>query len=48
MVSQGRLGVKAGRGFYDYGEATTGEILRERDVKLLKLREFLTELGELD
>ncbi|UCH19420.1 MAG: 3-hydroxyacyl-CoA dehydrogenase family protein [Deltaproteobacteria bacterium] len=48
MVFQGRLGVKAGRGFYDYGEATTGEILRERDVKLLKLREFLIELGELD
>jgi 3-hydroxybutyryl-CoA dehydrogenase len=48
MVSQGRLGVKAGRGFYDYGQATTGEILRERDVKLLKLREFLTKLGELD
>jgi 3-hydroxyacyl-CoA dehydrogenase len=48
MVSQGRLGVKTGRGFYDYGEGSTGEILRERDVKLLKLRKFLSELGELD
>jgi 3-hydroxybutyryl-CoA dehydrogenase len=48
MVSQGRLGVKAGKGFYDYGDATIGEILRERDVKLLKLKEFLVELGELE
>jgi len=48
MVSQGRLGVKAGKGFYDYGDASIGEILRERDVKLLKLKEFLVELGELE
>lgn len=48
LVSQGRLGVKSGKGFYDYGERSTEEILRERDLKLLKLKEFLTDLGELD
>lgn len=48
LVSQGRLGVKSGKGFYDYGGRSTEEILRERDLKLLKLKEFLTDLGELD
>jgi 3-hydroxybutyryl-CoA dehydrogenase len=48
MVSQGRLGVKSGKGFYDYGDSPIEEILRKRDVKLLKLRKFLTELGEMD
>jgi len=47
LVAQGRLGVKSGRGFYDYTGRPVEEVLRERDLKLLKLREFLKELGEL-
>lgn len=48
LVAQGRLGVKSGGGFYDYGGRSPEEIMKERDIKLLKLREFLRELGELE
>jgi 3-hydroxybutyryl-CoA dehydrogenase len=48
MVSKGRLGVKTGKGFYNYGDSPIEEILRERDLKLLKLKSFLYEMGEMD
>jgi len=47
LIAQGKLGVKSGSGFYDYGGRSPGEIMKERDIKLIKLREFLKELGEL-
>jgi 3-hydroxybutyryl-CoA dehydrogenase len=47
LVAQGRLGVKTGRGFYDYGGRTSEAIMQERDLKLIKLRQFLESLGEL-
>ena len=47
LVEKGRLGVKSGRGFYEYGGRSPAEIMKERDIKLIKLREFLRGLGEL-
>jgi len=47
LVSQERLGVKTGGGFYEYSGRSPEEIMKERDCKLIKLKKFLTEMGEL-
>jgi 3-hydroxybutyryl-CoA dehydrogenase len=43
LVEQGALGVKSGRGFYDYQGQTEAEVCRIRDIRLLKLLKFLQE-----
>jgi 3-hydroxybutyryl-CoA dehydrogenase len=41
LVKKGCLGVKSGREFYDYSSKNIGEVLKERDRKLIKLLKFL-------
>jgi len=41
-VSQGHLGVKTGRGIYDYGGRSEDEILRKRDLLYLQMIEHLS------
>jgi len=47
MVNKGNLGVKTGNGFYDYGNRSEEELLRERDDKCLKMLDFLEKIEAL-
>ncbi len=46
-VARGRLGVKTGAGFYDYGGRSPEEIFRARDRRLIRLLRLLEETGPI-
>ena len=48
LVSEGNFGVKSGRGFYNYRDKSMEETLRDRDIRLLRLKQFLDEMEERD
>jgi 3-hydroxybutyryl-CoA dehydrogenase len=41
LLAAGRTGVMAGKGFYDWGDAAPEALFRERDRRLLKLKQAL-------
>jgi len=48
LVAEGKYGVKSGQGFYDYRDRSMEETLRNRDIKLLRLKSFLDEMKKTD
>jgi len=46
LFKQGHLGVKTGKGFYDYKGRSEAEIYRERDINLIRLLKAYKSLGK--
>lgn len=47
MVASGRLGMKSGRGFYDWTERNPDELRRQRDAEIIRRSRILKEQGYL-
>ncbi len=48
LIAEGRTGVKAGRGYFDWGGRDPAELFRERDRKLLALKRALRGIGRME
>ena len=48
LMADGRSGVMAGKGFFDWGDRTPEELFRERDRKLLALKQALRAIGPME
>ncbi|HET6183079.1 MAG TPA: 3-hydroxyacyl-CoA dehydrogenase family protein [Acetobacteraceae bacterium] len=48
LLAEGRTGVMAGKGYFDWGERSPEELFRERDRKLLALKRALRAIGPLE
>ena len=46
LYEQGHVGVKSGKGFYDYEGKPESELCAVRDEKLLKMLKFAMDLGD--
>jgi hypothetical protein len=47
LVAQGKFGIETEGGLYDYHGRPAEDLMREGDIKLVKLMEFFKKMGEL-
>jgi 3-hydroxybutyryl-CoA dehydrogenase len=47
LIEAGRTGVMAGKGYFDWGGRTPEELFRERDKRLLALKQALRKIGPI-
>jgi 3-hydroxybutyryl-CoA dehydrogenase len=47
LIAEGRTGVMAGKGFFDWGGESPAELFRERDRRLLALKRAMREIGPM-
>ncbi|HYZ22940.1 MAG TPA: 3-hydroxyacyl-CoA dehydrogenase family protein [Rhodopila sp.] len=48
LIAEGRTGVMAGKGYFDWGSRSPAELFRERDRKLLALKQALRAIGPME
>ncbi len=48
LITEGRTGVMAGKGYFDWGGRSPEELFRERDRKLLALKQALRAIGPME
>jgi 3-hydroxybutyryl-CoA dehydrogenase len=48
LVAQGRTGVVAGKGFFDWGGRNARELFQERDRKLIALKQAMRRIGRME
>jgi 3-hydroxybutyryl-CoA dehydrogenase len=48
LINEGRTGVMAGKGYFDWGGRSPEDLFRERDRKLLALKQALRAIGPME
>jgi 3-hydroxybutyryl-CoA dehydrogenase len=48
LIAEGRTGVMAGKGYFDWGDRTPADLFQERDRKLLALKQALRAIGPME
>jgi 3-hydroxybutyryl-CoA dehydrogenase len=48
LIAEGRTGVMAGKGYFDWGDRSPEQLFRERDRKLLALKQVLRKIGPME